>query len=166
VSEAVDCALAQKDFRLAALIAQAASQSLDFKRHMRDQLEQWTRCIAPSSSGVTTSLSAHHGLDNSAFAAINSFRQHVYHILSGDIEAYAQSFLQLSLFISPISSDVQWCKPVGLEARLWALLLVRRGARLRGPGPVHLPSPLQDSVQEVCRKLYSSFMCSLNNVLY
>lgn len=76
MGEAVECALRQKDSRFASLVAQAGGHNLAFKRQMQRQLQQWKKqdTMSPSAFG------------GSAFGAINSYRQHIYHILSGEIE--------------------------------------------------------------------------------
>lgn len=118
MSEAVDCALQQKDFRFASLVAQAASHNVAFKRHVQRQLQQWKRPVGPISSGA--SFGANFGVSNSAFGAINTYRQHVYHILSGEIEEYAAvsdhyiDFTDRSLFISSGANLLDWKRGFGL----------------------------------------------------
>jgi hypothetical protein len=69
ISEAVDVALQNKDFRFAALVSQAASGNALFKKNIESQVIQWNNM--------------------KAFDAVNSFRQYIYHVLSGEIKGGA-----------------------------------------------------------------------------
>jgi hypothetical protein len=69
VSEAVEVALQNKDYRFAALVSQAASNNALFKKSIETQVVQWKNM--------------------KSLQAINKYRQYVYHVLSGEIEGGA-----------------------------------------------------------------------------
>jgi len=69
ISEAVEVALQEKDFRFAALVSQAASSNALFKKNIETQVIQWNNM--------------------KSFDVINQYRQYIYHVLSGEIKGGA-----------------------------------------------------------------------------